>query len=335
MNEKTISSDFESFLNESREKVNVTFNHVLWICIVAGPLIAIAVKFKIFAGVTYLTAFIVSLFMFTLAMIHRALLKHRVASLVTSILALFAIDILLFVMDSAHLTIYITWFLIPLLSLQFCDFKLYFITVVVNYDFMVAATWHMAPYFAERRIDIDTPMSYFAQRLGGLSVEMLVMICAGYALCKMIIRYYKNLIEKAAVVSKDRLVLERIDAELKAMADDYIWVQDIDVSENTFDIIHTSNEKVDEYMGDSHSNAKQLLYAFLDLMLPKQGKEEVLKFVDFSNLDERMGDKRSISVDFQNSKDEWLRGRFVVSGRDESGKITHVIWLVEELKDRK
>ncbi|MCR5674223.1 MAG: response regulator [Lachnospiraceae bacterium] len=189
-------ADFDSFLDENRKMINAQFHTVMLWCILAGPFIAVAVRFHLFQGVTYLTAVFISVFMIALALLHRLLLKRHASSMVTGMIALIGIDVLLIVMDSAHLTIYITWFLIPMLSLQFCDFKLYFVSVAFNYGFLVFATWHMAPYFAERRIDIATPFAYFASRLGGLTIETIVMIAAGYSLCKIMSNHYRSLIEQ-------------------------------------------------------------------------------------------------------------------------------------------
>ncbi len=330
MNEKNISSEFEQFMSDNRRKINESLNSVLWICIGVGPLIALAVYLNFFQGVTYLTALLVSLFMLILAMIHKAMLRSHAGSVLTSMLALLAIDVLLVVMDSAHLTIFICWFLIPLLSLEFCDFKLYSISVVVNYCFMVFATWHMAPYFAERRNDVDTALAYFLSRIGGLTLEMFVMIFAGYVLSKMIISYYKNLIEKAAVVSKDQMEIGRMSAELTAMAGDYLWVQDIDVKNNCFVELCNQDEKVKEYYGESNSNAKQLLNGLMTQISAKESREDVLAFVNFDTLQKRMGDTRFITHDFKISDGRIWQGRLMVSERDEEGKITHVIWSVKE-----
>ena len=95
-------SDFDSFLNENRKMINEQFNKVMLWCILAGPFIAVAVKFKVFAGVTYLTALFISLFMGSLALIHKLLLKKYAASMWTGMIALIAIDVLLIVMDSAQ-----------------------------------------------------------------------------------------------------------------------------------------------------------------------------------------------------------------------------------------
>ncbi len=209
-------SDFDSFLLENRKMINEQFNKVLLVCILAGPFIAVAVKFNVFHGVTYYTAMFISAFMAVLALLHRHMMKRFSSSMLTSILALFAIDVLLVVMDSAHLTIYITWFLIPLLSLQFCDFNLYSLAVVINYGFMVFATWHMSSYFTARRIDFETSYDYFVSRLGGLTIETIVMIVAGYSLSNIMSNHYKSLIEQYKNLKKEKDVSERAIAASEA-----------------------------------------------------------------------------------------------------------------------
>ena len=209
-------SDYETFINENRKRINEQFNVVLRVCILAGPLIALAVKFGVFKGVTYGTAVFISAFLLVVTIVHKLLLKKYASSLVTSLISLFAIDVLLIVMDSAHLTIYITWFLIPLLSIQFCDLRLYTLSVGVNYGCMVFATWHMAPYFTERRLDVETPFAYFASRLGGLTVETIMMVFAGFTLCKMISRYYRELIENNRTIQDQELQKEKAMAASEA-----------------------------------------------------------------------------------------------------------------------
>lgn len=93
------------------------------------------------------TAVFITVYLIILTVIHKLLLRRHAASILTSMIALPAIEGLLLVMNSARLTIYITWFLIPLMSLQFRDFRLYFLSVAANYGFMVFATWQIAGYF--------------------------------------------------------------------------------------------------------------------------------------------------------------------------------------------
>ena len=204
-------SDFDSFLNENRKMINEQFNKVMIACIFAGPFIAVAVYFDIFKSVSYFTALFISVFMTILAILHKLLLKRYATSSLIGMIALVAIDVLLIVMDSAHLTIFLTWFLIPLLALQFCDIKLYYLSVVINYCFMVFATWHMAPYFADRRNDVDTAIAYFASRLGGLTVESIVMIAAGHSLCRIMSNHYRALIEQYKNLKEEQEIRHQLE----------------------------------------------------------------------------------------------------------------------------
>ena len=56
----------------------------------------------------------------------------------TSVFALTALDILIVYMAYCHVSIYLTWFLVPLLSILFCDRLLYFYTLCLNYILMLS-----------------------------------------------------------------------------------------------------------------------------------------------------------------------------------------------------
>ena len=189
-------SNFDEFLTENRKAINKQFAIAMRILVLLGPIIAIMVKLNMFMGVTFNAAIYITVYVLVLTIIQYILLRHHEDSILASLITLLAWEGLLLVTNSTHLTIYITWFLIPLMALQFCDFKLYFISTVVNYGFMTFATWQTAAYFTERRIDFTSPVAYFIGRLGGLTVEMLVMIFAGYSLCRIMSNHYRTLIEQ-------------------------------------------------------------------------------------------------------------------------------------------
>ena len=171
-------SNFDEFLTENRKNINKQYANAMRILVFLGPIIAIMVKLNMFIGVTFNAAIYITVYVLVLTIIHYILLRRHEDSILASLITLLAWEGLLLVINSTHLTIYITWFLIPLMALQFCDFKLYFISTIVNYGFMTFATWQTAAYFAELRIDCSSPVEYFVGRLGGLTVEMLVMIFA-------------------------------------------------------------------------------------------------------------------------------------------------------------
>ena len=160
---------YEEFLAVHRRKVSGSLNKVLWICIGAGPFIFIAVLAGLFKNVSIFAGPVISAILFAVALLHKKLIEKKFNVVFTSMLAFVAIDGLLVFMDNSHLAIYLTWFLIPLMSLFFCDCKIYFWSLGINYLFMITSVWLTAPYYVERRVDIETNLAYFLSRTGNFT----------------------------------------------------------------------------------------------------------------------------------------------------------------------
>ena len=194
---------YEEFLAEHRRKISVRMNKVLWACIAVGPFILVAVLLGLFKNVSLWAGPIVSIAMALIALIHKQLIKRNVNIVVTSIIAFMALDCLLVFMDNIHLAIYLTWFMTPLLSLFFCDYKIYLTTVGLNYGFMLTSVWLTSPYYVERRIDMETNLAYFLSRSGNFTAETIVMIAGGFFLCKLYMDNYKELFKAQEDIYKN------------------------------------------------------------------------------------------------------------------------------------
>ena len=199
-NEKSIFQegimDYETFLAENQKKVNLLLNKFLWLSILVGPLLMLAIRAGIFHSVTYQTCITVSLLQLALSCVHYVMITKSGNTARAAFIAFLAVDVLLILMNSAHIGIYMTWFVVPLISLLFCDFKIYAIAVLLNYCMMTLSVWIVSPYYAGLRIDFDTPFQYFSGRMGGFTIETVVMVLAGYSLCRLTTSYYRELIEK-------------------------------------------------------------------------------------------------------------------------------------------
>ena len=53
-------------------------------------------------------------------------------------------------------------------------------------------------------MDFERPFQYFAGRMGGFTIETLIMVAAGYALCRISTSYYRELIEKYQILSENK-----------------------------------------------------------------------------------------------------------------------------------
>ncbi len=60
--------------------------------------------------------------------------------------------------------------------------------------------------------------------------------------------------------------------------------------------------------------------------------EDLLRFVDFSTLEHRLRRTDTVAIEYMNNEKLWRRGRFIVSRRDNKGKLTHILWLVAVMR---
>ncbi len=136
--------------------------------------------------------------------------------------------------------------------------------------------------------------------------------------------------------SNERSVIaERLNKQLSSTAEIYRSVHDLDIQNDSFSRILARNGKLTEVIGNDQPDAQNVLNERVEKLTDPISRDEMHSFVDFSTLDERLKDRKTISIEFLSSEKEWLRGRFVVSQTDSSGKITHVLWMVEDIDKEK
>ncbi len=329
-------ANFDEFLTENRKAINKQFAVALRVLVLVGPILAVMIKLGMFVvGVSYNAAIYITIYVLVLTILHGLLLRRHADSILASLIALLALEGLLLLVDSTHLTIYIAWFAVPLMAIQFCDFRLYIVTVFVNYGFMTFATWQSAAYFAERRIDVATPFAYFIGRLGGLTVEMLVMICAGFSLCKIMTEHYRTLIEQFKTIKEHEAQMKEQMDTISAIANIYMTVYELDATSDTFKEISASNKTVTDLVGNTHINPQEMINLVMKNVTDEDHLDEILKFVNLSTLKDRLREADTIAIEYMNKQKLWRRGRFIVSERDENGQVTHLLWLAEDIDQEK
>ena len=187
-------TDYSTFLNENHKRINRLLNLFLRFSILIGPVLMLLIRLGVFHSVTYTTCIVVSVLLIVLSAFHYVLTRRDGNAVPAAIVAFLAIDLMLILMNSAHIGIYMTWFVVPLISLLFCDFKIYAAAVVINYIMMAVSVWIVSPYYASLRVDFDSAFQYFAGRMGGFSIETAIMASAGYGLCRISTSHYRDLI---------------------------------------------------------------------------------------------------------------------------------------------
>lgn len=326
-------SNYEEFQEENRKIINNRLNMVLWFSILTGPAIAIGVKFGIFPEVNYFTCIVISLYMLFLSLVHFFLVKKWPDSIVTGFIALIALNVLLVVMAFNHVYINLTWFLVPLLSLLFVDKSIYLVSLAMNYIFMVIATWMIAPYAYELRVDYNSPIQYFANYIGGYTIETIIMLVARYFLGKTGAGYFRELIEKNKVIKDTDERLKDQLSILESMSEIYSHVNLIDYEEGTETSIRDKNLKATPIDLEHQTHTVMSEKIMLSIV-----SDQLVGFKEFTNIQTlrtRLLNKKSIYAEFISMVTGWFRAQYITVETGEDGYPTKVIYTIQNIDNEK
>lgn len=118
---------------------------------------------------------------------------------------------------------------------------------------------------------------------------------------------------------------------LSAIGKVYFCNYYIDISEDTFTELN-SLEFLSLFLGKK-GKASEGFRIWREISVLSEYQNDVREFQQLDTLRERMGDKQAISIDFQTKHIGWCRGLFIPVERDESGLVTHVLWVARNINE--
>jgi signal transduction histidine kinase/CheY-like chemotaxis protein/HPt (histidine-containing phosphotransfer) domain-containing protein len=133
---------------------------------------------------------------------------------------------------------------------------------------------------------------------------------------------------------KQSIIAERLNHQLATTADIYMAMYDIDIINDTYEVIKTIDE-ASTYLSEIKSNAQQRFINKYQEITDKASYDSLLEFIDLSTLNDRLSAMDTITTEFKNRWGIWCRGRFLVSERTEDGNISHVLWFIENIDAEK
>ena len=119
---------------------------------------------------------------------------------------------------------------------------------------------------------------------------------------------------------------------LRSASDIYASMFSIDLENNSFEamkVFDNGNESASLWKGNE--NAQENLIASSHAFVSEQDMKRMQEFTDLSTINERMRHTNTITCEFLGSDNVYCRSRFVVEKRLPTGRITNVIWAVEEI----
>ena len=331
--EKKISEEYEAFLKTNRIKVNKYMNRVLWIFIFAGPAIALARKAGLFLEIKYITCLIISVGMAILAAIHLFLCKKFPGKAIAFIFALTTYDVLLLYMTCHNVGIYICWFVVPLLSLLFCEKYMYFYASGLNYILLVISTWYNSFYFANVRSDYDTPLAYFIDKVSGFTIELIIMFISGFIIGKLTLEYFKNLHSQKIVIKEQKKSMNEKMGILDSMAEIYDHVNLIDFVNNTEMSLRDPSQT--KHVIDLNNQTQTLMNQKIDDKILPEQLQDFMEFTNIKTVRSRLANKKVISAEFIDVESGWFRAQYITVDSGMDGIPNLVIYTIRNVDEDK
>ncbi len=108
-----------------------------------------------------------------------------------------------------------------------------------------------------------------------------------------------------------------------------------DLRTHEYKIVKCSDEMRGMLDFNDVGNADSVANMVVDSLIRTDMREEARAFLDFGTLDERIGQARSVFMDYATQDGKWRKGRFVVLNRDEAGHVEKVLFLAREFTEEK
>jgi len=326
------SEDFEQFLRNNRNRVDRYLNVILWFVILVGPAIAIGISTGVFKQTSYTACIIISASMLILAVVDRILLNKMPDSYVPGIVAIIGMELLLCFMNDSHISIRISWFAVPLLSLLLCESRAYIGTSVLCYVMMGISTWIESAHYAEIRTDFPTPLSAFINIFTGLTIEAVAMFVAGYALGKTANGYYRRMIGKYKESQDQQKQMREQLNILESMARIYDFVNLIDFKESTeMSLREEVLRKLKIEKGQDHTHMTQGLRNRIapDML------DAFWTFTDITTVPDRLINRISISGEFISTRTGWFRAQYIRVEGKKGKRPDVVIYTIQNIDSDK
>lgn len=323
---------YEEFVKDTRIRTNYALNRILWYFLITGPAIALGIWAGIFNVINPSSCLIITAIILALALTHLLLCKKKPDAKITSYFALVALDILLVYMANSHVGIYLTYCLVPALSLLYCDRKIFLFASVVNYIAMGIATYTTSPFYSSFSLLYPKSLDWFINYFGGYTIESVIVFFAASTLSKFATSHLKKLYENQHdLEDREIQISDQLDI-LKPMSEVYQTLNLVDLENEMISGINEFKkmEKISINEGARSSYNSNILKTIL-----YEYKEPFSTFTDLSTLRERMKGKKKITLEIRDSISGWLRCQYICIGESKDGIVNKVVYTIENVNEEK
>ena len=135
---------------------------------------------------------------------------------------------------------------------------------------------------------------------------------------------------------QDALIVERtFNNIIRAIGSIYMGIATINLVDKTYMILSNKNLDKDIFKPHSTGSIEQLKDIFVNMNAAHKYKDDVLEFINFTTLPDRMKDKQMISMELEGISGRWYTCSFIVEKKDKNGNITDVLMTISDIDEIK
>lgn len=135
---------------------------------------------------------------------------------------------------------------------------------------------------------------------------------------------------------QDALIVERtFNNIIRAIGSIYMGIATINLVDKSYIILSNKNPDQHIFKPNSTGNIEQLKEFFVNYNVAPKYKDEILEFIDFTTLAQRMKDKQMISMELESISGRWYTCSFIVEKKDKNGNITDVLMTISDIDEIK
>ena len=163
---------------------------------------------------------------------------------------------------------------------------------------------------------------------GSLNKIFAATIAIGLAIVAIIVTVMFN-------YNRRRMSSEKLGKQLKAVSDIYLTMHAIDLVNDTFTEVQNHHRAVAVIIGKHGNNCHRVIKLIMENFSAPESRRDIVAFVDFDTLNERMKNRNTITLEYMNESHKWRSARFIVSERLADGRISRAIYLTEDIDEER
>ncbi|MBR5089327.1 MAG: response regulator, partial [Ruminiclostridium sp.] len=126
-----------------------------------------------------------------------------------------------------------------------------------------------------------------------------------------------------------------LNFQVSSISNIFMVVYDVDLIADTFSVIKSENRIVNDLVGDRRDDAQFTVRVVMEALTDESSLDEMMRFINFDTLESRLGYTQTVALEFMTKTKKWIRIRFLASQRTNTGGLSHVLWLAEDIDSEK